>query len=745
MATLLLSALLVWQSASVAYGQKPDLSNCPTGIVHYYGFDATDGSPYQDYKSDEVITCTDCPDPASGMFGGALSFAGNDKLTLQNSTNFDLPQNGSFTIEFWVKTTDRPKDNVVMIGRNGEGSKLHWWLGMDKDGYALFQFRDKSGDGFLMGRGMKKINDGQWHHLVGVRDGNSTLTTFYVDGYAIESHEYQYSTSFESSSMVTIGWLPLYNNYLFKGLLDELIVYNRALQKEEVLIRYGNGAGQYCGPQQIAPVIVSDPITFATVGRNYSYDVAATGNPLPTYTLVTAPAGMKINAATGEISWNPGTAGEARVTVKVSNAAGSDEQSYTIKVKQGIGESFSIIHHWMLHEISGSTYKDYYTPSSGLATEATRPLPISGVSSGGQRFDGADDGLNVAQSQNFNWKQDESFSIELWMRTTEGGRNQVLIGRDGKGVDSYLHWWVGLNGSGKAVFELRDINFRGGPVGGEGQALNDGAWHQLVAVRDGGSGLTKLYVDGELLGQTSFSYPYGFSSSMPVNIGYLNREGGYHFNGDLDEVKLFGTALSPEDIAERYQRIRSAMTELLTFEARLQGPQVVLDWETMSEINTKDFVIERSADGQEFTAIGTVAASGTTQNRVSYTFTDADPLKGVSYYRLRINKTDVAYTYSNIVQIENQTLNASKFIVYPNPITEGEVTINVTNLIGGEEVLIRMSEVAGKTLLQEKAVVNPDGTLSFKLLMPQELQPGIYLVSITTGKKSLSRKVLVIR
>ncbi|WP_460879004.1 LamG-like jellyroll fold domain-containing protein [Pontibacter rugosus] len=266
-----------------------------------------------------------------------------------------------------------------------------------------------------------------------------------------------------------------------------------------------------------------------------------------------------------------------------------------------------------------------------------------------------------------------------------------------------------------------------------------------MAVREGYSNTTKLYVDGELLDQKTIAYTYGFSSNAPVNIGYLDRDNGYHYEGDLDEIKLFGTALTAEDIAERYQNIRAALTELLLFEGRAKGGSVLLDWETIAEVNCKDFIIARSVNAEDFIAIGTVAASGTTQDRVHYSFTDVTALKGVSYYRLRINKTDGNYTYSNIIQVNNQTLSASSFIVYPNPIVEGDVTIQVTNLLPEEEVVIRMFEIGGKAIQQDKAVVDAYGMLNFKMPVDSNLRAGIYLLNVITSKKSLSRKMVLVR
>lgn len=88
------------------------------------------------------------------------------------------------------------------------------------------------------------------------------------------------------------------------------------------------------------PTITSSPITSATEGEAYSYDVEASdpdvGDTL-TYSLVTAPTGMSIDAVTGLISWTPGQgdAGEHPVEVNVEDTERlSDTQSFTIGVNQ---------------------------------------------------------------------------------------------------------------------------------------------------------------------------------------------------------------------------------------------------------------------------------------------------------------------------------------------------------------------------------------------------------------------------
>lgn len=79
-------------------------------------------------------------------------------------------------------------------------------------------------------------------------------------------------------------------------------------------------------PPSGSPVITSTPVTTATVGVAYSYDVNATdpnGDTI-TYSLTQAPAGMTINAASGLVAWTPtaGQVGSQSVTVRAADPGG---------------------------------------------------------------------------------------------------------------------------------------------------------------------------------------------------------------------------------------------------------------------------------------------------------------------------------------------------------------------------------------------------------------------------------------
>lgn len=220
--------------------------------------------------------------------------------------------------------------------------------------------------------------------------------------------------------------------------------------------------------------------------------------------------------------------------------------------------------YWKLDE-GGQPYDDFYSGHDAQCVSGNCPSPTKGRVNGGQTFNGASTGVDVPVipgDDSFNWGKDDSFSIEFWMRGVSGQtcagsgifNNEVIIGRDDASTD--LHWWLGCeNTSGIAHFQLRDITGNGNTaiLRSTGKPINDGAWHHIVSIRDGINKLNRLYVDGTEVASTTFTYNAGFSStSAPLNVGWLNLDSGYHFEGDLDEVAVYNRALTPNEIQTHY-------------------------------------------------------------------------------------------------------------------------------------------------------------------------------------------------
>jgi hypothetical protein len=116
------------------------------------------------------------------------------------------------------------------------------------------------------------------------------------------------------------------------------------------------------GTTNTAPTITSTAITTATVGVPYSYDVNASdpdAGDVLVYSLDVAPAGMTIDGSTGVISWTPGVAGDANVTVRATDTGGLfATQSFTINVQPagtpGVLLYFSTVANTAVPGVSGT-------------------------------------------------------------------------------------------------------------------------------------------------------------------------------------------------------------------------------------------------------------------------------------------------------------------------------------------------------------------------------------------------------
>ena len=91
--------------------------------------------------------------------------------------------------------------------------------------------------------------------------------------------------------------------------------------------------------------------------------------------------------------------------------------------------------------------------------------------------------------------------------------------------------------------------------------------------------------------------------------------------------------------------------ELMSFNAKAMEGQVLLNWQTLTEINNDYMAVERSSDGQDFEEIGQIQGAGTSFVPQSYELLDPQPYQGLNYYRLRQVDFDGTTTYSKMVSV----------------------------------------------------------------------------------------------
>lgn len=176
---------------------------------------------------------------------------------------------------------------------------------------------------------------------------------------------------------------------------------------------------------------------------------------------------------------------------------------------------------------------------------------------------------------------------------------------------------------------------------------------------------------------------------------------------------------------------------LLSFTGSLQNNAMatLLNWKTDNEVNTAQFVLERSADARDFVQITTVVAAGNTSTQSNYSYTDKDVTALASdnvYYRLKMVDIDGKFTYSDIVRVTLPSIK-STITISPNPASK-QLTVKVTTS-AAVSALWTIVDVTGRVLMNNAAELNKgENAVTINI---SALAAGAYYLKITgTGVES---------
>lgn len=260
----------------------------------------------------------------------------------------------------------------------------------------------------------------------------------------------------------------------------------------------------------------------------------------------------------------------------------------------------------------------------------------------------------------------------------------------------------------------------------------------------------KYYTNGDYLFlsyEGSFMATDGPASSLTsTDIGLAESDPGTPINSSLylagtgSEYSDFTWAVSfgtnTKGTANNGQNLLPIT--LTNFTAQSLDQTVQLSWSTASEKDNDFFTIERSADAEHFSPIGTVKGSGSVSTQHDYTFTDAQAPEGNNYYRLRQTDFNGAYTFSSIRQVFISQMALSLQSIGPNPVNNHLLLSYQTK--NKLPLQIQIFDTYGSTVL-ETTDAGYTGSHQLDLDM-HELAKGIYWIQITNGNDRMAIPVL---
>jgi|GEM_PF-3184328 len=171
--------------------------------------------------------------------------------------------------------------------------------------------------------------------------------------------------------------------------------------------------------------------------------------------------------------------------------------------------------------------------------------------------------------------------------------------------------------------------------------------------------------------------------------------------------------------------------------ARNKGlSDVEVNWQLPSETDVKSYEVQRSADSRNFEARGTLQSRGNSITPQSYTFTDAQRLGGISYYRVKATDKSGATNYSPVVKVSNGKEQMT-VAIYPNPVKE-KLTMLLQNADGA--YTIKVSTMEGRTMLVQNGSTVSGNIISINTA---SLPAGVYMVETMDSKGNRSVEKMV--
>lgn len=176
----------------------------------------------------------------------------------------------------------------------------------------------------------------------------------------------------------------------------------------------------------------------------------------------------------------------------------------------------------------------------------------------------------------------------------------------------------------------------------------------------------------------------GVTSLVDMRVArWSGSQWANHGNGNVTGNETAGSVTSSAAITDfspftlgSSNTLNPLPVSLISFDATPVNQSVKVVWATSNELNNDRYIVEKSYNGTEWSAIGTVKGLGNSNSVAQYSFIDAQPQLGIQYYRLKQVDLNGEFAYSEIKPVafnHNQHIQVSLF---PNP-ANNQVNINL--------------------------------------------------------------------
>ena len=391
------------------------------------------------------------------------------------------------------------------------------------------------------------ITDADWHHVAVTRSGATSnwTITFGIDG-VTSTHTTAANPS--SNGVLAIGRAGSFEQQYFNGQIGEVTIYQRALPEAEIrdLYRQGNGA-------------IGRALTQQTTRSNFS------SKTFPS-------TWLKVGDEWTEVQPKVATGSQTSIITRPPI-----EPSYESGYAPRDGEPlYPNLHKGLVGAwcpslgVTGRTLRDV-SGRNNHGTLTNMDPATDWVVSGGKYaldFDGVNDYTTIPMNPIFNMPNVKTISAWMYARAYDGSfQNNDIVNTDN--IDTANRTWQwgardGNNNDTDAALVIFSFGTGGGDrsIGTSNEVLTVNRWHHIAMTTVDGlvtASSVFLYVDGISQATTdnstgSYIGPNQLTTNNPLNFGRRpgNASLDLHFNGQLDDIRIYNRAVSAPEIRQLY-------------------------------------------------------------------------------------------------------------------------------------------------------------------------------------------------
>jgi hypothetical protein len=204
----------------------------------------------------------------------------------------------------------------------------------------------------------------------------------------------------------------------------------------------------------------------------------------------------------------------------------------------------------------------------------------------------------------------------------------------------------------------------------------------------------------------------------------------------------FGTVNKPTNYDITYNPASVVITKTTSsplpavwneFSAVAKGSNAVnLNWSTLQEISTNQFVVEYSEDGRQFSAIGVVPAAGNSDQPKKYSFVHRlQNTNGKNFYRIKLEDIDGKNSYSFTRVVKFAKGGIVPVVATPNPVT------TTLNLAVQQTVTIQITDASGR-IIKSMKLNSGNHTIDMSTAAP-----GVYQLTVLKDGKLLETQKIM--